>query len=192
MNQTLDPAARDLDLLKRWRRGDRDAGATLLGYYKGGFHRVCQRLGLYDEEAEVEVFQEVVLATLRALPTLPEKLVKSFSGWFTWQVRDAISRRRRSKREPVALPESLAADGEPPDARTALREAIKRCWDRLPAAEHRVFELRFLRGLSLKEAAEAVGSNANAVGQSVFRLSRKMRDCLGASGFDGAGGKEGS
>jgi RNA polymerase sigma factor (sigma-70 family) len=187
VNQTLDPAARDLQLLERWRRGDREAGATLLGFYKGGFHRLCIRFGVRDAEVEVEIFQEVVLATLRALPTLPEKLSKSFSGWFSWQVRDAIGRRRRAEKEAAALPESLSSDDAAHDARSALREAIKHCWDRLPPVEHRVFELRFLKGLSLKEAADAVGSNANAVGQSVFRLSRKMRDCLSASGFDDAG-----
>jgi DNA-directed RNA polymerase specialized sigma24 family protein len=41
-----------------------------------------------------------------------------------------------------------------------------------------VFELRYLLELSLAEIAERLGSNSNAVSQCVFRLVRKMRDCL--------------
>jgi RNA polymerase sigma factor (sigma-70 family) len=184
VNRVLDPARRDLALLERWRRGDREAGASLLGYYKDGFHRLCIRFGVRDQDEQVELFQDVVLATLRELPVLPEKIVKSFSGWFSWQVRNAISRRRRAARAANELPDELTESAASPDSRAALREAIKRCWDRLPAMEHQVFELRFIKGLSLKEAAEVIETSANAVGQSVFRLSRKMRDCLGASGFD--------
>jgi RNA polymerase sigma factor (sigma-70 family) len=183
MKLTEEPAVRDLDLLTRWRAGEREAGAKLLGFYTHGVHRMCRRFGIRDQDGQVEIFQEVVLATLRELPRLPEAITKSFSGWFSWQVRHAISRRLHGARTGLPLPE-ISVEGPSSEARLALREAIKTCWDRLPAMEHRVFELRFLKGLSLKQAAEIVGSNANAVGQTIFRLSRRMRVCLGDSGFD--------
>ena len=64
-------------------------------------------------------------------------------------------------------------------------EGIERCWKRLPPREYRVFELRFLQEMSLKEVAAELDSNVNAVGQAIFRLSRKMKDCLSRSGFSG-------
>ena len=62
-------------------------------------------------------------------------------------------------------------------------DAIQHCWDKLPPREHKVFELRYLQGMNLKETAAALQSNENAVGQNIFRLSRKMKECLERSGF---------
>jgi RNA polymerase sigma factor (sigma-70 family) len=184
LNPLENSAVRDLALLERWRAGDQNAGSELLGHYRQGFHRLCLRLGVDDHDAMVEIFQDVMLVTVRELPSLPEKISKSFSGWFFWQVRDAIARHRRAAKGVAELPPTLVAAGTSTEARTALREAIRRCWDKLPPVEHQIFELRFVNGLSALEAAKLTGSNVNAVGQNVFRLSRKMRACLGAAGFD--------
>jgi len=179
----------DLTLLRKWRDGDRESGATLLRSCKAGFYGLCSRLGVRDEEETVEIFQEVVLATLRELQWLPERIVKSFSGWFSWQTRAAITQRRRKLAiRTHELPEIASHEPEPAQA-AALREAIRKCSEKLPPVEQQVFTLRFLGGRSLKETADELGSSVNAVGQSIFRLSRKMRACLAASGFeDGEGG----
>ena len=112
------PSARDLSLLVRWRDGDPEAGASLLAQSKRPFHRLCLRLGVTDEDTMVDVFQDVVLVALRDLPTLPERISRSFSGWFLWHVRDAIGRRRRRRFQP------LEAEPVAPDARAADRAAL--------------------------------------------------------------------
>ncbi len=184
---TETPASRDLALLVRWRDGDRDAGTALLSHYKRTFHRLCLRLGVTDEDSIVDVFQDVVLVALRELPTLPERISRSFAGWFLWQVRDAVGRRRRRRFRPLDA-DPLAQDPLPSE-RAALWEGIQRCWNKLPSAEHRVFELRFLGGMTLAEVATETGTNVNAVGQAIFRLSRKLRTCLAKSGFGSTDGE---
>ena len=124
-----------------------------------------------------------MLGIVQELPTLPERIERSFAGWLGWRVRDALTRRRRNLKLLDPLPAGEPAAGGDAHADLALREALSRCADRLPSREHRVFALRFLGGLSLKETAEALASNVNAVSQSLFRLSRKMRACLETAGY---------
>lgn len=179
-----DKSARDLWLLHRWRDGDREAGATLLGSYKKLVHRLCRNFGVRGEEAIVEIFQNVVLVAVRDLLDLPERITKSFSGWLSWQVRDAVTRWRREHRSDVAVTEALPSEIVAPSRQLELWEIIRSCSGQLPAGEARVFELRYVQGLSLKETADILKSNPNAVGQSIFRLSRKMRTCLAHAGID--------
>jgi RNA polymerase sigma-70 factor (ECF subfamily) len=176
------PIERDRELLRRWRDGDSTAGLTLLECYRPLFLRVCARFSC--QEAEVlETHQDVCVRLLERLRDLPELVQTSFAGYLAWQTRDAIQRRReREERMPVAtaeLPEPTTSDPEP-----GTWEAIELCARGLPPREREVFELRYLLELSLAEIAERLGSNSNAVSQCVFRLVRKMRDCLRARGFD--------
>lgn len=176
---TLDALARDRDLLARWGAGDAEAGMELIGLYKRLFYRTCLSLGMRDEHATLEVLQEVVLRLLQDLPSLPQRLTKSFGGFYYWLVRDTVLRQRR------APPVEMVQDRVDPShsARVELSEAIESCRCRLPPREREVFDRRFLQGMSLKEVAADLDSNVNAVGQAVFRLAAKMRECLRRSGF---------
>jgi RNA polymerase sigma factor (sigma-70 family) len=174
---------RDRQLLRRWRDGDRDAGTELLGHYRGLFYRTCLRFGLRDEERMLEVYHDVVVGMLEILGELPEQVHKSFAGFFAWRVRSAI-RSQRARKTDQPLPEQDPGTGDRV-AGVLAWDAIENCWDKLPPREHKVFELRYLHELSLKETAAVLGSNVNAVGQSIFRLVRKMRDCLSRSGYGG-------
>ena len=172
--------ARDRALLRRWRAGDREAGNELLTHYQGLFYRTCRRLGARDEDQIHEVWQELVLALLERLSELAERVSASFAGFLVWQTRAALDRVRGRHRPAVPiedLPDARATDG------FEALDAIQKCADKLPPVERRIFELRYQGGLSLQEAARALGSNANAVGQGVFRLARKMRECLQRAGF---------
>lgn len=172
---------RDRALLRRWAAGDRDAGTELLGHYRGLFYRTCLRFGLRDEERMLEVYHDVVLGILEDLAQLAQQVHKSFAGFLAWRVRTAIRSHRRRETESVAVvPEPGTGDGT---GRVLAWEAIEHCWERLPPREHKVFELRYLHELSLKETAAVLGSNVNAVGQSAFRLIRRMRECLRQSGY---------
>jgi RNA polymerase sigma factor (sigma-70 family) len=172
--------ARDQTLLRRWRDGDATAGLELLGHYRRLFYRTCLRFGLRQDEAMLEVLQEVVLQLLERLADLPERLQRSFGGFFYWLVRDTVRRHRRA--EAVEL---LAEDVEPAGSGPTLdlRDAIEQCRCKLAPREREVFDLRYLKGMSLKETAAELDSNVNAVGQAIFRLTGKMRECLRRTGF---------
>jgi RNA polymerase sigma factor (sigma-70 family) len=172
--------ARDQALLRRWRDGDATAGLELLQLYQRLFYRTCMRFGLRQNEAMLEVLQEVVLQLLQRLVDLPERLQRSFGGFFYWLVRDTVRRHRRA--DSVDL---LDEDTEPMGTGPAveLSDAIEQCRCKLAPRERVVFDLRYLKGLSLKETAAELDSNVNAVGQAIFRLTAKMRECLKRTGF---------
>lgn len=175
---------RDRALVRRWSDGDARAGVELLDHYAGLVRRQVLRCGIRSETEQAEFWQDLVLRLLQQLPDLQQRVRTSFAGYLAWQVRDLVRNARR-RRGPVPLaepPESAASDD--PGARLAFWEAMTNCQGLLPQGEGRVFELRFLDGLSLAEVAERTASNANAVAQSVFRLVRRMRECLRRHGYD--------
>lgn len=176
-----DALARDILALRKWRGGDRDSGMELLANYEQYFYQVCMRFGVKRNEEIEEVYQEVVIDLMERLDGLADQIEKSFAGFYSWRIRNAILRlRKKTASDGVALEDA----GTTHDANSLETwEGIERCWERLPPREHRVFELRYLQELSLKEIAAVLESNVNAVGQAIFRLSKKMQECLSRSGF---------
>ncbi len=177
--------ARDLARIARWRAGDRDAGLELLDHYAPLVRMVAFRAGVRDRNDLLELHQDLALRLLDLLPTLAERVQTSFSGFLHWQVRDLAKRhRRQAQRSTRALPLPVGdVDEAEPGELAAAREAIACCRDQLPAREREVFELRFVAGLSLRETADRLASNDNAIAQAVFRLVRRMRTCLSGQGF---------
>lgn len=179
-----EPATRDRDraLLCRWAEGDASAGTELLAAYRGLCTRLSQRLGVRGDDAVLDVHQELAVRLVENARHLPERVKKSFAGYVAWQVRDIVKqtvRRRRRDVQPVHLDPSAR-----PDRDLDAFDAIEHCAALLTARELEVFDLRYKSGLSLKAVAAQLGSNENAVAQAIFRLSRKMRDCLAAQGYD--------
>jgi RNA polymerase sigma factor (sigma-70 family) len=181
---------RDRALIERWRAGDTAAGSELLDHYTGYVRRIALRHGIRGGAEFEEFWQEVVLRLLQQLPLLTERLRTSFAGFLAWQVRDLVRNRNRARRRdpvPSATVEPASDAASAPGARSAFWEALQACAAQLPPRELAVFEHRFLGGCDLAEVAARTGSNANAVAQAVFRLVRRLRDCLTAKGFDGPG-----
>ena len=179
---------RDRDLLARWRDGDVEAGTTLLDHYSGFVRKVALRAGVRAGADFVEFWQDLVLRLLQQLPDLTGRLRTSFAGYLGWQVRDQLrSWRRRERRSGIVTEHVVVVHHDEPGDRMAFWEALRACAAGLPPREQAVFEHRFLGGLDLTEVAARVDSNANAVAQAVFRLVRRLRDCLLTKGFDGPG-----
>ncbi len=181
-----DALARDLLAIRRWRDGDRDAGLALLEEYEAFFYRVCARFGVRETAELEDVYQEVVLDLTEHLPELAHRVTKSFAGFYAWRIRNAIGRvRKRSSPQGISIEDAGTAPvaETPPEPRLEAWESIERCWHKLPEREHRVFEMRFLQEMSLADMATHLQSNVNAVSQAVFRMSRKMKDCLSRAGY---------
>ncbi|MFY9345238.1 MAG: sigma-70 family RNA polymerase sigma factor [Planctomycetota bacterium] len=179
---------RDRALIDRWRGGEAAAGVELLDHYVAYVRRIALRHGVRPGSEFEEFWQELVLRLLQQLPTLPDRLRTSFAGYLAWQVRDLMRTWRRNSRPLALVDVDQASDPvEAPGVRSAFWAAVRDCSEQLPPREHSVFEHRFLGGFDLGEVATRVGSNANAVAQAVFRLVRRLRDCLSAKGFTGPG-----
>jgi RNA polymerase sigma factor (sigma-70 family) len=180
---------RDRLLIERWRAGEAQAGCELLDHYSGYVRRIAVRHGVRGGAEFEEFWRDLVLRVMQQLPTLLERLRTSFAGYLAWQVRDLVRSWRRHRR---ATPEFEFGNMPAPSAPGAeivstFWEALRDCSGRLPPREQSVFEHRFLSGCDLGEVAARVGSNANAVAQAVFRLVRRLRECLTAKGFEGPG-----
>lgn len=185
---TLAALVRDRALIERWRLGDSRAGVELLDQYVGYVRRIALRHGVRGGGEFDEFWQDLILRLLQQLPGLTARLRTSFAGYLAWQVRDLVRNWRRRQRPLRSAEVEPASDAtEAPGVQTAFWEALQDCSGQLPPREQSVFEHRFLGGLDLGEVAARVGSNANAVAQAVFRLVRRMRDCLTAKGFAGPG-----
>lgn len=188
LGDTAAALRRDRDLLTRWASGDVAAGTELLDHYAGFVHTQALRGGVRTGAEFDEFWQDLVLRVLQHLPTLHERLRSSFAGWLGWQVRDQLRAwRRRARRAGIPTEDLVVVAHDDAGERTAFWEALRGCADALPPRERDVFEHRFLGGLDLGEVAQRVQSNANAVAQAVFRLVRRLRDCLQSKGFDGPG-----
>jgi RNA polymerase sigma factor (sigma-70 family) len=174
----------DRALLVRWRAGEAAAGEELLGRYRRFFASVCRRLGVLDEDDIIELHQDVMVVLVRNLDALPDRIASSFAGWLAWQVRDALSRRRRATLPTAPLPDRATPAAGDLVRDAAIRDAVARCAERLPAREREVFALRFLGELEIGETARRLGLAANAVSQAAYRLSRRLRRCLAEAGFE--------
>ncbi|MCI0585364.1 MAG: RNA polymerase sigma factor [Planctomycetes bacterium] len=170
------------DLLERWRAGDREAGGRLLEGQRNLVFWTCRRHGLRTEEEIAELYQEVVLRISRTLPRL--RIERSFAAYVRRTAENTIAERGRTP--PAAAPlEGVAepADPRPSAPDLALREALERCRGRLTPLEDAVYERRFVQGQDYEEVARRLGKTANHVGVTLFRLVRKMKRCLEASGY---------
>lgn len=57
-------------------------------------------------------------------------------------------------------------------------EALKKCLRRLPAKSAKLLQLRYRQELSGPAIAESVGKSPDAVYQSLYRIHKRLRDCM--------------
>jgi len=93
-----------------------------------------------------------------------------------------IDRLRREKHViHVELPEWVAADVEPPDASSIARETareLERLLARIPARQRLAFEVVRGDGLSMREAADTLGTSVTAVKLRASRAMRALRSAF--------------
>jgi RNA polymerase sigma-70 factor (ECF subfamily) len=164
-------------LVERAQRNDRDAFGDLYRLYHGAVFRLARfHLGSGAEDIAAETF-------LRAWVALPRyrNTGAPFVAWLYGIARhvvaDELAARRRV--EPRAEPPDDSTNPGPDerlgqDDRLALAMAIAR----LPQAQRRVVELKFLIGLSNAEVAKAFGKTTGAINAMQWRALRTLRRML--------------
>lgn len=77
--------------------------------------------------------------------------------------------------------------GEAPETHAETRdlvEAIQRAfWEDLSARQQRAFEAVVVRGVPIREVAEELSSNPNAIYKTLFDARRKLRRSLASAGY---------
>jgi RNA polymerase sigma factor (sigma-70 family) len=170
----------DADLLRLCRDGDEGAWRSLVERYGALILSVPRRYGLKSAQAE-DVFSEVCLALVRALPSirdpqaLPQWLIRTATR-ATWE----LTRKARAEPPPDLPPLTGAA---PPEAFVALLEEeqlVREGLRSIPARCRKLLEILYFRApaLSYDEVAERMGVPRGSLGPTRRRCLEKLRAFL--------------
>jgi len=171
----------DASLVRRCLAGDRDGYASLLARHKGPVYSFLRRLVGGAADAE-DLAQETFLKAFRALGAYDA--ARPFRSWLFGIAHHAALDFLRARRPetlslddgdaPLAVPD--AAAGPEREAELALDGAlVERLLRALPAPYREVLLLRHAEGLSVEDAAAALGLPEGTVKIRLFRAREMMR-----------------
>ena len=181
----------DSEIIKQVMDGNADAFALLLTRYKNHVAKIVNWRVPHD--AVEETAHNVFIRAYQSLPTYKEK--GSFVHWISsiavrtcydfwrehYRVRElpmsSLSEKHREWLENVlsnTSDQSFRKRGEQEEARNVLAWAL----EKLSAEDRMVFELVYLEGLSVKEAAELLEWSTANVKVRLFRTRKKLRRLL--------------
>ena len=169
------------DLVQRAMAGDHDAFSELARVSIGRLYATA-RLILRDDERAEDATQEALVAAWRDLSALRDP--DRFDAWLHRLLVRACYREARRGRRRWAI--EVEVDGhrvgiEPdPALDIADRDQLERGFRRLDADQRTVLVLHYYLGLSLDEAADALGIPPGTVRSRLHRATQAMRAALDA------------
>jgi RNA polymerase sigma-70 factor (ECF subfamily) len=184
MPEKLEP-----ELMADCKRGDKAAMAELFGRHYASSLRVARGILRSEEEAQ-DAVQSAYVSALRYFHSFRGEA--TFKTWITRIVMNHCLVRlheRRRRRDWVSLDDlgrsggltMLASAAPTPEKSTLCQEiasALSDAADRLPKPLREVFALCAFAGLSLKDAAAALGLTVSATKTRLFRAHARMRSQL--------------
>ena len=164
------------------KRGDTEAFGHIFDAYAGPIHRFIASRVSRPSDAE-DLTQLVFVKALEALPRYEPRGVP-FGGWLFRLARNAIIDQIRTRREHLSLVVVTSRESEEasPEAIASLRDDLDRvavALQELTDDQREVIELRFFAGLSVAEAAEAMGRQEGTIRGLQFRAVGALRRSLG-------------
>jgi len=129
-----------------------------------------------DAEAE-DILQDVLLKVARRPDELPapEKL----QGWLFLIARNTIIDRHRTRRETVAVPETLPIEAEAaPEELDGLKSSFRRMIHSLPGPYREAILLTEIEGLSQVELAQRLGISVSGAKSRVQRGRQQLKEML--------------
>jgi RNA polymerase sigma-70 factor, ECF subfamily len=175
-----------VELVRRARRGEREAFGELYRRYSGMVHGILLARLPYAEVADA--VQDVFLRALRHLAGLRDDA--AFGGWLATLARTAAAdwaRRPASRAVHQPMVEEIADQrGSEADA-LALVMTIRA----LPPAYAETLLMRLVEGMTGPEIAERTGLTPESVRVNLCRGMKKLRRALGESDETAAGEAEG-
>jgi RNA polymerase sigma-70 factor (ECF subfamily) len=175
-DETLDRLVADA------KRGDREAFGRIFDAYAGPIHRFIASRVNSPADAE-DLTQLVFVKALEALPRYEARGIP-FGGWLFKLARNAIIDQVRTRRDHSSLVAAVTRETEDggPEAAAALRDDLDRvalAMAELTDDQREVIELRFFAGLSVLEAAMAMGRQEGTIRGLQFRAIAALRRSLG-------------
>ena len=184
----MEDAEADAAAVARVRAGDPEAFRVLVERHGPNVHRLAMRMTGNPQDAD-DVVQE---SFLRAYRNLAHFEARSQFGSWLYRIAancayDALRGRARRQAhfeasdDPAGF-ETIAGDDPGPERLAAgaeVRRRVQAAMARMSALERSAFTLRHFEGMATAEIAAALGLQADAAKQSVFRAVRKLREALG-------------
>jgi len=173
----------DGELVRRARRGDRDAFGLLLRRHEAKVFTMTLRM-LGNREEALDAAQEVFLSVYRGLPRF-----QADARFTTWlyrvtvnRCRDALRRRstvKHTRPAPLAAEPPSSARG-PDEAASATERSrlVARAVAELPGDSNEIVILCDLQGASYEEAAEVLGIPIGTVRSRLSRARSLLRERL--------------
>ena len=169
-------------LVAQAKEGSSEAFGAIFDAYAGPIHRFIASRVNRPSDAE-DLTQLVFVKALEALPRYEARGVP-FGGWLFRLARNAIIDQVRTRRDHLSLVSAMTreTDEAGPEARAALRDDLARvavALEELTDDQREVIELRFFAGLSVQEAAVAMGRRDGTIRGLQFRAIAALRRSLG-------------
>jgi len=169
-------------LVAEAKRGDPDAFGRIFDAYVGPLYRFIVSRVSNPSDAE-DLTQLVFVKALEALPRYEARGIP-FGGWLFRLARNAIIDQIRTRRDHLTLVTATARETEEagPEAMATLRDDLDRVARALTALtddQREVIELRFFAGLTVLEAAVAMGRQEGTIRGLQFRAIASLRRTLG-------------
>ncbi len=174
--------------------GDQEALGRLLASYMPQLYRVALRVLDTPQDAE-DALQDGLVQVVQHFREFEGR--SRLSTWLTRIVINAaLMRLRRSRpevmtsidqkfdQEALSLADTTADPGPNPEeicAQEELLQILKRKLSSLPAAHGSAFWLRYVQGMSTREAAQAMGVPEGTVKSHVHRARLRLRNEVGAA-----------
>ena len=178
---TIDDAAIER-LVAEAQRGDPWAFGMIFDHYHEAVYRFIASRVHRPSDAE-DLTQLVFVKALEALPRYEARGIP-FGGWLFRLARNAIIDQVRTRRDHLSLVAAVTreTDEAGPEQRAALSEDLDRLAEALKELtddQREVIELRFFAGLSVMEAAAAMGRQEGTIRGLQFRAIAALRRSLG-------------
>ena len=170
-------------LVERAMAGDHEAFSELARLSIGRLYATA-RLILRDDGRAEDATQEALVAAWRDLSALRDP--DRFDAWLHRLLVRACYREIRRGRHRWTIEVEVEGHESAPDADPGFdiadRDQLERGFRRLDADQRMVLVLHYYLGLSLDEAAEALGVPPGTVRSRLSRATRAMRAALDADG----------
>jgi RNA polymerase sigma-70 factor (ECF subfamily) len=168
-------------LVAEAQRGDPEAFGRIFDAYATPIYRFIASRVHRPSDAE-DLTQLVFVKALEALPRYEARGIP-FGGWLFRLARNAIIDQIRTRRDHLSLVTATTRETEDasPEATAALREdleRVSRAMSELTDDQREVIELRFFAGLSVSEAAVAMGRQDGTIRGLQFRAIASLRRSL--------------
>lgn len=160
-----------MDLLKKAKKGDRDAFADLLTQYQTMLYNTALLI-LRNEDDALDAVQDALLACWEKLPGLRQE--KYFKTWLTRILINHCTNIVRRQRRMVSMEEAEEPVGSLVESDYEFYELLRE----LPEKDRIIFLLYYGEGFNTREISEILDWNENTVKSRLLRGRKKLEQVV--------------